>query len=252
MRPAELTSMRSRRASGALRLAGGAGAPSSVASRAAVRRHSSQRTPSLDGVTRDDAGITDPTGLNWYIDVHVIDRPAADDLRRLRDAGWICLNVTDTAHKETSAAKDEITRHRLEDQLLAYPIAMGPQVPGHSLSDISVRGGVADEQRLRNVFAALWPTNDYEDDVQQKTARARTRFRDAMHVATAIRYSGTGFITEDSGILKAAARIASALNGFIVLSIADATERSFEVVRRVRHGAEKMGMPEPTSLPDWP
>jgi hypothetical protein len=117
---------------------------------------------------------------------------------------------------------------------------------------LSIIGGVADEQRLRNVFAALWPTNDYEADGQKKTREGRTRFRDAMHVATAIRYSGTGFITEDSGILRAAARIASEFNGFIVLSIADATERSFEEVRRVRRGAEVMGMPEPTSLPDWP
>ena len=235
------------------RPAGGASAPSSVASRAAARRHSkSQAAPSLDCVTRHDADLADWTGLNWYIDVHVIDRPAADDLRRLRDAGWICINVTDTAHTETSSAKDEITRHRLEDQLLAYPIAMGPLVLDHSLLDLSVIGGVADKQRLRNVFAALWPTNDYEDDAKKKTARGRTRFRDAMHVATAIRYSGTGFITEDSGILKAAARIASEFNGFIVLSIAEATERSFEVVRRVRRGAEKMGIPEPTSLPDWP
>jgi len=203
-------------------------------------------------VTSDDADLSDWTGLNWYIDVHVIDRPAADNLKRLRDLGWIRLSVTDTVIAETSAAKDEATRDRLADQLLAYPIAMGPVVPGHSLSDISVRGGVVDEERLRRVFALLWPKNDFQDDVQQKTAKARTRFRDAMHVATAIRYSGTGFVTEDRGILEAAARIASAFNGFIVLSIADATERSFAEVRRVRHGAELMGRPEPKSLPDWP
>jgi hypothetical protein len=73
-------------------------------------------------VTRDDADLADWTGLNWYLDVHVIGRLAADDLRRLRDAGWICLNVTDTVHTETSTAKDEVTRQRLEDQPLAYPI----------------------------------------------------------------------------------------------------------------------------------
>jgi len=203
-------------------------------------------------VTTDDADLADWTGLNWYIDVHVIDRPAADNLRRLRDAGWIYLSVTDTAHTETSAAKNEITRQRLADQLLAYPMAMGALVLDHSRLDMSVLGGVADEQRLRNVFAALWATNDYENDGQMKTSTGRTRFRDAMHVATAIRYLGTGFITEDSKILKAAARIGREFNGFIVLSIADATERSFEEVRRVRSGAEIMGRPEPTSLPDWP
>jgi hypothetical protein len=209
-------------------------------------------TPSLDGVTRDDGNLADWTGLNWYFDVHVLDDPAADDLRHLRDEGWISLNVTDTVHTETKAAQDEVTRDRLADQLLDYPIAMGPLVLDHSLLGFSVVGGAADEQHLRNVFAVLWPLNGYEADGQMKTAKGRTRFRDAMHVATAIRYSGTGFITEDSGIREAAVRIASEFNGFLVLSIHDATERSFQEVSRVRRGAEVMGRPEPTSLPDWP
>jgi hypothetical protein len=119
---------------------------------------------------------------------------------------------------------------------------------------------VEDEHHLRDVFAVLWPTNDYESDGQMKRVdgqaginkASRARFRDAMHVATAIRYSGTGFVTEDGNMLKAAPRILSEFKGFTVLSIADATERSFEEVRRVRSGAEVMGRPEPTWLPDWP
>jgi hypothetical protein len=123
---------------------------------------------------------------------------------------------------------------------------------GHSLLGMSVIGGASDEQRLRKAFAVIWPTNNYEDDALMKTNKGRTRFRDAMHVDMGIRYSGTGFITVDTGILEAAPRIASEFNGFTLLSIADATDRSFEGVRRVRHGAELMVKPAPTSLPDWP
>jgi hypothetical protein len=117
---------------------------------------------------------------------------------------------------------------------------------------LSIIGGVADEQRLRNVFAALWPTNDYEADGQKKTREGRTRFKDAMHVATTIRYSGTGLHHRGLRDSQAAARTASEFNGFIVVSIADATERSVEGVRRVWRGAEVMRMPEPIYLPDWP
>jgi hypothetical protein len=99
------------------------------------------RRASLDGVTRDDGDLDDWTGLNWYLDDHVIDDPAADDLMHLRDTGWIRLTVTDTAHTEMRAAKDEATRQRLEEQLLAYPIAMGPMVLDHSLFFGSRRRG---------------------------------------------------------------------------------------------------------------
>lgn len=45
-------------------------------------------------------------------------------------------------------------------------------------------------------------------------------------MSNAIRTGATGFVTEDHQILNAATTIANEFEGFLVLSIADATDRS--------------------------
>ena len=192
------------------------------------------------------------TGLTWFIDTHVLDSDAATELRTLRDLGWILLQITDTAAIEIGAAKDPVTRARLDDALWDYPMAKGPMVWDHSQWDRSVWGNDEDVARIRAVYRTLWPNGDYDADAGLQTAKGRTRFRDALHMATSIRYLGSGFVTNDGPVLKRADAIAKAFSGFVVLSVEDATARSHLAISRKRRSASITGTPPPESLPDYP
>jgi len=81
----------------------------------------------------------------------------------------------------------------LADALSDYPEALGPLTLDHGLFDHAVTADEDDDARSRVVFAAIWPNNGYDEDGGAQASRTgRTRFRDALHVATAIRYRGTG------------------------------------------------------------
>lgn len=196
--------------------------------------------------------LWDWTALGWYLDVHVIDDHNASDLLRLGELHWVYLQVTDTAHLEASAAKDPDHRERLRAALAPFPAAMGPLVPDHSLFDMTVLGSDEDADRTAAVYDALWPNNIMADDAEQMTATGRTRYRDALHVATPIRYHGTGFVTEDQGIQRAAVRVAERFAGFRIVSIAAATAEAIAAARRVRATAARAGNPDPTRLHGWP
>lgn len=190
------------------------------------------------------------TGLRWFLDVNVIDADDAADLRRLHVLDWVWLSVTDTAHLETMQNPD--TYARLLPQIAPYDIAHGMFTLDHSVLGMAVLGSEDDETHARAVYAAMWPRGIYEADGKMATRTGKNRFRDAMHVATAIRYHGTGFVTRDEGILKAADRIHELFDGFSVLSISDATQRSIARARHVRIAASVHGKPDPDSIPDWP
>lgn len=190
------------------------------------------------------------TGLRWFLDVNVIDSDDAADLRRLHDLGWVWLSVTDTAHVEAMQKAD--TYERLLPHFAPYDIARGVLTLGHSVLGMAVLGGDDDEADARAVYAAVWPHGNYETDGQMVTRAGKNRYRDAMHVATSVRYNGTGFVTRDVGILESAERVAAAFDGFAVLNIADATERSIARARHVRYAASVHGRPDPATIPDWP
>ncbi len=192
------------------------------------------------------------TGIYWYIDVHVIDLPAAATLRRMNDEGWIYLQVTDTLITEVTRSEDAAKRERLLDLAADYVIAMGPLVLGHSGVGRSVIGSPEDEARLKQVYALLWPDNDYAADGAMVTGTGRSRFRDAIHVATAIRYGVDGFVTNDPGILARADDIRDAFPQFIIRSVADAEDKAMKRIAVVRRRATLMGRPRPEELPSWP
>jgi hypothetical protein len=73
---------------------------------------------------------------------------------------------------------------RLTEAGAAYPEALGPMV--------SVRGSQEDSDRLGEIFAILFP------GANRATCRDN-RIRDAIRVATSIRYGGYGFITRATG-----------------------------------------------------
>lgn len=199
---------------------------------------------------RDEEPLHVWTGVRWFLDVNVIDADAAADLRRLHELDWVWLSVTDTAHMEAMQNPD--TYARLLPQLVPYDIAHGVLTLDHSVLGMAVLGGADDEAHARAVYAAMWPAGNYEADGQLVTRTGKNRFRDAMHVATAIRYNGTGFVTEDRGILRAAERIGRAFEGFAVLNITDAIELSTVRAQHVRFAASVRGRPDPATIPDWP
>ena len=72
---------------------------------------------------------------------------------------------------------------------------LGPAVWDHSRFDHSVFGSEEDRERLAAVFSALFPGADW-------AATSSKSRRDAMHVATAIRYGYTGFLTRERRLLN--------------------------------------------------
>lgn len=191
------------------------------------------------------------TGYRWHIDVMVIDLPAADRLRRFGALGWVHLGVADTLFTEVLRTKDESTKERLLNALTPYALAMGPLILDHSTLDRSILGS-DDDQHTQMVYATIWPTNDMQRDAQMVSNNGRARYRDALHVATAIYHGASAFVTEDQGLWKAAPALAAAFDGFAIMSVADATAEATRGARAVRFRAQNAGCAEPPDLPNWP
>lgn len=184
------------------------------------------------------------TGLNLYIDTHIID--AADEasacLRRLREEGWINLQRTDTMDTELADAPAEKWAD-LTEASAEYPEALGPMVWGHSRWGSAVWGSDEDRVRIDDVFAVLFPNAD-------RTTARRNHIRDAMHVSTAIRYGGLGFVTRERRLLNKAQQMAERFGGFRMWSPEQALHEAAARVRSLRelHRLE----PRPGALPAWP
>lgn len=186
------------------------------------------------------------TGLAFVIDTNTVD-DRSTEMRRLRQRhtdGWINLSRTDTVDTELSNAPDN-KRDSLLDQSGQFVEHFGPLVLNHSRFDSSVSGVQEDEDRLALVFRVLFPGTD------RQTAR-RNHIRDAMHVATGVRYGATGLITNDLGLLKRDEMIRMKFNNFRVLSPAaavDLTDRQVakheELARRTSTKPSVHGDSEP-------
>ncbi|MGW5232078.1 hypothetical protein ACWEQU_07230 [Streptomyces nodosus] len=184
------------------------------------------------------------TALLLFIDTHIIDATdyATVCLRRLRDEGWINLQRTDAMDTELADAPAEKWA-RLTEASASYPEALGPIVWGQSRWDSSVFGSEEDHARLDNVFAILFPNAD------RATARDN-HIRDAMHVSTAIRYGGFGFITRERRLLNKAVLIAERFHGFRMWSPEAALAEAAARIRGVRELHRRD--PHRGTLPTWP
>ena len=104
----------------------------------------------------------------------------------------------------------------------------GPACFDHSTFDHAVYAADDDDSRHQRVYRILFPESDRRDNL---TGRGRRKFRDAMHVATAIRYGCNGFITLDGhDLVRKSGEIAAAFNGFQIML----PERALAFVRRQR------------------
>ncbi|MFD5254714.1 hypothetical protein ACFWM5_17970 [Streptomyces bobili] len=184
------------------------------------------------------------TSLVFYIDTHILDAPDTETvlLRQLHEASWINLRRTDAMDTELGSAPEEkwVT---LTEASASYAESFGPMVLDHSRLDHCVLGSDEDIARNDLVFSTLFPGAD------RATCR-KNHIRDAMHVATAIRYGGRAFITHERKLLNKSDQIAALFQGFRIWS---PTEALREVASAIA-GARELYRREPErgSLPKWP
>jgi hypothetical protein len=183
------------------------------------------------------------TSLLLYIDTHIID--ATDDdaafLRQLHETGWIQLQRTDTLDTELGKLGDPEKRDELLGLSDQYVESFGPLVLDHSRWDHAVLASDEDADRLARVRDLLYGTAITPRD---------NDFRDAMHVATAIRYGAFGFVTMDKRILRRDPAIREAFQGFRLLAPAAAKAEALDRVRRAR--VVNAARDNPRDLPAWP
>jgi hypothetical protein len=185
--------------------------------------------------------LTDPldryrsrTGWQLVIDTNTVDYEgeAMVELRRLHTDGWINLTRTDTMDTELEGAKDPAKRADLLALSSEYVEHLGPFVLDHSRPDSSVGGSDEDEARLASVFAVLFPGAD-------RAATTPNNVRDAMHVATAIRYGANAFVTRDGNHLRRDTQVRAAFNDFGIYS----PERAVVTARRLVERSRQSGQP---------
>lgn len=160
------------------------------------------------------------SGLRFVLDTNAVGNPdpatTADlaELHKLFQEGLIDLTRTDTMDTELASASDE----KREDLLAAsgqYVEHLGPMVIGHSRLDHAVLGNDDDARRIDKVYAILRPNGD-------RSAANPHDVRDAMHIATAIRYGAGFFVTSDKKVLAKRDDLRQAFDWFTVLGPAEA------------------------------
>jgi hypothetical protein len=173
-------------------------------------------------------------GLRFFFDTNFIGdaSPDAEQLRRYHRDGWINLQRTDTVDTELAGTQEPGHRERLLAESGGYIESLGPGVLDHSRLDRAVLGTERDQQCLDRMLAILAPDTN---PAASTGGRAKRKVRDAMHLCTAIRYGGTGFITRDQrDILRRAAAIAAAFDDFRVLTPEQAVVLTERFLRRWR------------------
>lgn len=161
-----------------------------------------------------------PTGLRFVLDTNSVANPdpttaaVLSELRTLFEAGRIDMVRTDTMDTELGSATGE-----LRDQLLSessqFVELLGPMVLDHSRLGHSVVASAEDGARIDRVYAVLRPNGD-------RSHANSNDLRDAMHIATAIRYGAGFFVTSDKNVLARRAELRDQFDWFTVLSPADA------------------------------
>ena len=156
-------------------------------------------------------------GLRFVLDTNAVDDESAEmaELREMWRAGWIELTRTDTV--DTELAQREDPEHRAHLLSLSGEMIeqFGPVVVGHSRIGFCVWGSDQESSEWDRLWEVMCPGRE------RATAR-KNDVRDAMHVATAMRYGLNALITRDKGLLKKADPIKAAFNGFSIMTPAQA------------------------------
>jgi hypothetical protein len=128
------------------------------------------------------------------------EQPAIAELLRLRREGRVEIAKTDTVDTErTDGVSDATATDRILETAGIIEVH-GPAVVGHSRWDHAVIAGDEDGDRIDGIFAALFPNGDRHG--MDRTSMHN--LRDAMHIATAVRYGYNVFVTTETRLLKKA------------------------------------------------
>lgn len=150
----------------------------------------------------------------WAVDTNffpVSRSVAREELWKLHLRGAIELVATDVLGTELAPAAGELgLLLRLEAGTLHE--LHGPLILDHSRIDHAVLGSEQDKDLLDSVLALVKPGRLPE-------SVGRNDFRDAMHIAWAIRYGLDGLISEDRRrMLRKADLVRDKFNGFAIMS----------------------------------
>ncbi|MGW0899859.1 hypothetical protein ACWD0G_23250 [Streptomyces goshikiensis] len=184
------------------------------------------------------------TSLVYFIDTHILDAEdgASVRLRRLYEEKWVSLRRTDAMDTELDAAPAEKWAD-LTGASALYAESYGPAILDHSRLDHSVVASDEDVARDTLVFETLFP------GAVRATCR-KNHIRDAMHVATAIRYGGRSFVTKERKLLNKSTRISELFPGFSIWSPTQAVAEAKGAIAGVREIYRQR--PELGELPEWP
>jgi predicted nucleic acid-binding protein len=140
---------------------------------------------------------------NIWIDRAENRSPDVARLFELRAEGLVNLDksaVVDT--ERTEGVVPELATSRVLETVGIIEV-LDPAVPDHSRACHSVFLSVDDSQRIDRVFSLLFLTRDRHGS----GVTERHSVRDAIQVATAIRYGYEAFVTSDPEVLRGATRI---------------------------------------------
>jgi len=129
------------------------------------------------------------------------ERPAIEELLRLRREARVEIAKTDTVDTERIGGVSGATATDRILETAGIIELHGPAVFGNSRWGAAVFASEEDKDRLDSVFALLFP--DTDRNAIDSTSK-KHRLRDAMHIATSIRYGYDVFVTTDTGLLNRA------------------------------------------------
>jgi hypothetical protein len=170
------------------------------------------------------------TGLSFTIDTNVVigAPPAFIELSDLHDDGWINLYTTDTTLFELARKKDHVIRRTNIVRASRFLAHRSPFVEGNSLGPVALGRSARYDTSVDEVYAVIRP------GVVDKATATQRHLRDAMHIATAVRYAEVGFITSEKSILNKRAAVRDRFKGFGIYSPEDALTLARRRVERVR------------------
>lgn len=133
------------------------------------------------------------SSISVYLDTNCINArqndPHINRLEKLHNQEKILIEKTDTLDTEL---QDGYSKGLKKSE--NYIESFGGTVLGHSRWNHSQWADENDERRLTKILEILWGTKN-------RSGYSRPEIRDAMHIATAARYGGTYFVTNEKALL---------------------------------------------------
>jgi hypothetical protein len=183
----------------------------------------------LNSKTNDREGFRSPhTVARFVLDTtDVIGRWSSpsdySELERLRNEYRVVLAKTDVADTELDPDKNFIFGGNFMASIDLLELH-GPVVSGHSRIGHSVFGSAKDEIRLERIKSFV--------KVRETSVRSKKHdIRDAMHIATAIRYGFSGLITGDIRLLNLDQRFSQDF-GFRIFNVVDAVSFAHRLIEK--------------------